>query len=103
VPAGGETAVGDDRFRAIATFRVDGGGLCREFEVDHADASSVVAVACRVDDEWRVTFTVASAATTEGYAPVSSLEALEGYLAAVGAAPPLSRRRRPRRSPPSPR
>ncbi len=94
VPAGAETAVDGDRFRAIASFRVDGGGLCREFEVDYADRSSVVAVACRSegaasDGAWAVTFSVASAATAEGYAPVSSMEALEAYLTAVGAAPPL--------------
>lgn len=89
VPAGTETALGSDRFRAIASFRTDGGALCREFEVDSLDTARVTAVACRPGERWQVTFSVASAATLDGYAPVSALEALEGYLGAVGASPPL--------------
>ncbi|MEM9224804.1 MAG: anti-sigma factor [Pseudomonadota bacterium] len=83
------TLPGGERYRAIATFAVDGGTLCREFEVDGTDANTVVAVACHDDGAWRTRFTVASRATGEGYAPASSLDVLQAYLSAVGAGDPL--------------
>jgi anti-sigma factor RsiW len=75
--------------RMIATFRNSAGALCREFEVDPAGGDTVVSVACRRDGAWNVTFAVAAAAASSGYAPASSLEALESYLTAIDAQPPL--------------
>ncbi|TCN36391.1 anti-sigma factor [Sinorhizobium americanum] len=79
----------DQRFRAIATFRDNAQALCREFEVDSADRSTVVSVACLAGAGWRVTFAVAAPGGSDGYAPASSLETLDSYLTAVGAGQPL--------------
>ncbi|WP_192361224.1 anti-sigma factor family protein [Mesorhizobium mediterraneum] len=79
-----------DRFRAIATFRNDAQDLCREFEVDSQDRSTVVSVACRSGDEWRVSFAVVAPGDAGGYAPASSTEALDAYLSAIEAGAPMS-------------
>jgi len=78
------------RFRAIATFRDDAQNVCREFEVDAADRSTLVSVACHADGAWRVDFVVAAPADAGGYAPASSTEALDAYLQAIAAGEPLS-------------
>ena len=91
VASGAESTLpGGDRFRAIASYADVDGTLCREFEVDHAPASTVVAVACRPDSAWTLQFTVARSGNADGYAPASSLEALEAYLNAVDAGEPMS-------------
>ena len=79
------------RFRAIATFRDAGGATCREFEVDSADRSTVISVACLAGGQWRVSFAVAAAGNDAGYAPASSTQALDAYLAAIEAGEPMSR------------
>ncbi|RWK90131.1 MAG: anti-sigma factor [Mesorhizobium sp.] len=79
-----------DRFRAIATFRNDKQDLCREFEVDSQNRSTVVSVACRSGDEWRVSFAVVAPGDAGGYAPASSTEALDAYLSAIEAGAPMS-------------
>jgi hypothetical protein len=79
-----------DRFRVIATFRNNAEDLCREFEVDSADGSTVVSVACRSEGEWRVSFAVVAPGDAQGYAPASSGEALDAYLSAIEAGDPLS-------------
>ena len=79
-----------DRFRAIATFRNDAGDLCREFEVDSPNRSTVMSVACRMGDEWRVSFAVVAPGDAGGYAPASSTEALDAYLSAIEAGAPMS-------------
>ncbi len=91
IPAGDESNIGaGDRFRAIATYRDADGAVCREFEVDHADTSTVVAVACRPAAAWELQFAVVADQNNDGYAPASSLESLDAYLTAVGAGEPLS-------------
>jgi anti-sigma factor RsiW len=77
------------RFRAIATFRDSAGALCREFEVDSPDRSTVISVACRSGNAWQVSFAVVAAGTDAGYAPASSTEALDAYLAAIAAQAPM--------------
>ncbi|RUU26076.1 anti-sigma factor [Mesorhizobium sp. M6A.T.Ce.TU.016.01.1.1] len=79
-----------DRFRAIATFRNNSRDLCREFEVDSQDRSTVMSVACRSGDEWRVSFAVVAPGDAGGYAPASSAEALDAYLSAIEAGTPMS-------------
>lgn len=79
-----------DRFRAIATFRNDAQELCREFEIDSQDRSTVMSVACRSGDEWRVSFAVVAPGDAGGYAPASSTEALDAYLSAIEAGDPMS-------------
>lgn len=93
VVSGEEMALPDtgDRFRAIASFRDSDNDFCREFEVDAADRSTFVSVACLRDGEWKLQFTVAAVSqSNNGYAPASSLDALDAYLDAVGAGDPMS-------------
>ena len=45
-----------------------------------ADRSTVMSVACRSGDEWRVSFAVVAPGDAGGYAPASSAEALDAYL-----------------------
>ncbi|WP_136658864.1 zf-HC2 domain-containing protein [Nitratireductor sp. XY-223] len=91
VASGAETGLAaGERFRAIASYRDADNTLCREFEVDHADGSTVVAVACLPDGTWELQFTVVAQQNSSGYAPASSLEALDAYLSAVGAGAPMS-------------
>jgi len=91
VPASQEVALADGtRFRAIASFRNDLAELCREYELDRADRSTTVSVACHAGDDWTVNFMVAAAGGTDGYAPASSTEALDAYLSAIEAGEPLS-------------
>jgi anti-sigma factor RsiW len=93
VPSGEESVLAgsNDRLRAVASFRDSGGALCREFEVDTTGGSSVVSVACRADGTWSVRFAVVAPVRDGGYAPASSMEALDAYLASAGAHEPLSR------------
>ncbi|WP_395676559.1 anti-sigma factor family protein [Inquilinus sp.] len=92
LPSGQDTALAGsgDRLRAVASFRDGAGVLCREFEVDTAAGSSVVSVACRAHGAWSVRFAVVAPVRDGGYAPASSLEALDAYLASAGAHEPLS-------------
>ncbi|MEM8626498.1 MAG: anti-sigma factor [Pseudomonadota bacterium] len=91
VPSGDEMDLErGGRFRAIASFRDGADNLCREFEVDQADTSRVVSVACQAEEQWRVQFTVLASGADGGYAPASSLEVLDAYMQAIGADPPLS-------------
>ena len=91
VVAGEEvTLAAGDRFRAIATFRDDADNVCREFELDSAGRSTVIAVACNAAGEWRISFAVSAPGDVGGYAPASSTEALDAYLSAIEAGEPLS-------------
>lgn len=93
VPSGSDINLSStgDRLRMIATFRDAEDDICREFEVDQGDRSTVVSVACRMSEAWEVRFAVAAASgSSDGYAPASSLESLDAYLSAIGAGEPLS-------------
>lgn len=88
-PSGSEANLPTGRFRAIATLRDAGQTLCREFEIDRASGATEVAVACRESAGWTVRFAVAAAASSEGYAPASSTEALDAYIESIGSPQPL--------------
>ncbi len=91
IPSGAEQALAGGRtFRAIASFRDEAGAVCREFEVAGEAGRASVNVACRDADRWAVRISIATAAGGAGYAPASSLEALDAYLVSVGAGAPLS-------------
>lgn len=92
-PSGEETqlAASGQRFRAIATFRNAAQTLCREFEVDSPDRSTVVSVACHSGPEWQMSFVVIALGNSTGYAPASSTEALDAYLSAIQAEAPMSK------------
>ena len=91
LPSGGEAILdGDARVALIATFLDGSQTLCREFELDRSDGVTVVSVACRDGGAWDVQMAVLAASSTDtGYAPASSLAALDAYLSATNAGPPL--------------
>lgn len=85
------TLPGGAAFAAIASFRDGEGTLCREFEYDPDPARTIVGVACRAGGGWETRLAVAAPAAGDGgYAPASSLDTLEAFLAATGAGPALS-------------
>lgn len=88
-PSGGDITLGDGaRLRLVASF-VDGAGrFCRELEHDGTDGQTLVAVTCREGADWALVFAVAAGATG-GYAPASSLDTLDTWLASIDAGPPL--------------
>lgn len=74
----------------IASFVDADDTLCREFDYEAENGSSIVSVACRVNDTWRpkiaITTSHDQAAT---FAPASSLDALETWLSTSGFGDPL--------------
>lgn len=88
----GDRLVLDDgsALAAIASFQDGTGTFCREFELDQVSGETLVSVACRQDDAWSLRFAVAAGQTNDGFAPASSLEALDGYLTTIEAGEPLS-------------
>ena len=87
LPSGAEARLGDAVIRPIATFTDAESTLCREFELD--GALTTVAVACRSGTEWRVAIAIDAPPATDGYAPASSLAALDAFLGSIDAGPPL--------------
>jgi hypothetical protein len=89
LPAGDRTTLPDGTELAmVASFRGPDGALCREFETVRADADTLVSVACHdgsgTGPAWDVRFALAAAPDSGGYAPASSIEALEVWLDVAG-------------------
>lgn len=79
------------RLRALSSFEDRNGVLCRELELDPTAGKQALAfVACREEGTWTTTFAAARPGDDDGYAPASSMEALDAYLAAIEASPPLT-------------
>jgi hypothetical protein len=91
LPSGDRVSITGGEIAAIASFLNADGELCREFEFDRSGRGTVVSVACRTAEGWEPRLAIVAPAGDEtGYAPASSLEALDAYLMAIGAAAPLS-------------
>ncbi len=92
LPSGESVTLPDGaRIEAVATFRSDSNALCREFEFDDGDRTTFVSVACHDGRGWQMQLAIAAAAADDtGYAPASSLDALDAYLTATNAGAPLS-------------
>ncbi|GLQ57006.1 anti-sigma factor [Devosia nitrariae] len=88
VPSGAEAELGAATLQPIATFTDAAQNLCREFELDRE--VTTVAVACRSEDSWRVAIAIDAPPADDGYAPASSLAALDAFLDSIGAGPPMS-------------
>ncbi len=89
----GESVPLDDggRIEAIATFRAEDNALCREFEHDRSGGTAVISIACHDGSDWQVRLAIAAVGADDtGYAPASSLEALDAYLTATNAGAPLA-------------
>lgn len=87
VPSGESASAAGGTFAAVSTFRDGAGDLCREFEFDRDDRR-ITSVACSADGAWQMRF-ASGGSGADGYAPVSSLDALEAWFGAVEASPPL--------------
>jgi len=95
LPAGERMSLADGTELAmVASFRALDGALCREFETVRDGSDTLVAVACLDMPEasamWDVRFALAAAADSGGYAPASSIEALEVWLDVAGMSDPLT-------------
>ncbi len=62
--------VGRSSIRPVATFRIAGGAICREFVATQGEGA-VRAVACREDRQWTVKIAATEAANAGGYQPPS--------------------------------
>jgi len=75
----------------IASFEGADGVFCREFDYEAPDGLSLVSVACRGDAGWQPKIVIAASGDSAShYAPASSLDALEAWLASSGLGDPLS-------------
>jgi hypothetical protein len=92
LPSGASLPLADGgRIEAIATFQAEDNALCREFEYDQSGGTTFVSIACHDGQAWQMRLAIASAPADEtGYAPASSLEALDAYLAVTNAGAPLA-------------
>jgi anti-sigma factor RsiW len=90
LPAGTRQAVAGAEIEVIASFTTADGTFCREFEVDAPDDRTVVSVACRDGATWDLRLAIAAVSDTGGYAPASSLDALDAWLVATDASEPMS-------------
>ena len=93
LPSGAERSLpGGGRITLIETFRDGRNTLCREFEYQKSDAEKLVAIGCQGEDQpgWAVKFALAAPAAGTDYAPASALPALDAYLDAINATPPLA-------------
>jgi hypothetical protein len=84
-PSGSENPVNGHVVKMVSTFRVGDNDLCREFEAGGGSEGAVIAVACRDGKTWTARFAVAAVPAADGYAPASSHDTFEAFLAAVGA------------------
>jgi|SRR6056297_1435563 len=78
------------RVRVVASFTDGAGAFCREYETAASGRTGYVGVACREWAEWSLRFAMATDSGTDGYAPASSMEALDAFYAATGASPLLA-------------
>jgi hypothetical protein len=90
VASGNRENIGQGSVQIIGSFTTDDGTLCREFELDDTSGRTVVSVACRDDEAWRLQLAILAASDASGYAPASSLESLDAWLNATGASAPMS-------------
>lgn len=75
------------RLRAISTYRIANGSLCREFRLQ-SRAEAAEAVACR-NGEWSVTFALAGPIKSSDYVPSGESDLIAAYLQGMSAGQPL--------------
>lgn len=80
---------GAGTLRMVSAFELGGGQLCREYELAQPGQPGLVSVACRKDATWQTRLAVVRPEAGDGYAPASSLETIDAYLASIGAGQPL--------------
>lgn len=88
LPAGAEVTEDDVTLRALATYRLPSGRICRSFSLTQ-HARGAEAVSCREGQRW--VFTVANALQPNAYVPADGSGLIAGYLSGVQAGEPMSR------------
>lgn len=89
LPSGEVRQLDRGRVTMIGSFTNAENEFCREFEYDPPTGQTVVSVSCHAG-AWGVRMAVMAAPVdATGYAPASSLEVLDAYLAASGAGPQM--------------
>lgn len=74
----------------IASFENSNGNLCREFDYESTEGTSIVSVACHSDGQWLPKIAILTGGTAQtAYAPASSLDALESWVTSYGLGDPL--------------
>jgi hypothetical protein len=89
LPSGESRVVDGDEITPIATLQNGDGALCREYE-SLSDGRRMVSVACREADGWDLRLAIATGEAGTDYAPASSLDTLDAWMAANGAEAPMS-------------
>jgi len=85
--SGREVELPIGRLRAISTYKLADGRLCREFRLQSASGAAD-AVACR-EGEWNVTFALATPTASAEYVPSAGGDLMEAYLQSLGVGKPL--------------
>lgn len=89
-PSGEVQAIeGGTDLAMIASFRLEDGAFCREFETSNGDELRTV-LACRDVDGWSERFASAMPEDSQDYRPASGEGSIDEALAALGAGDPLS-------------
>lgn len=87
-PAGTSVEIDETKFVAVATYQIDGGQVCREFELSNA-GSGTVALACRSAGGWQIELAALNAnAGASGQFLPASADAFELVGAALDAKGP---------------
>lgn len=87
--SGEERTSGDTRLRAVATYRLPSGEVCREIHL-FRDVARLDTIECRDGTEWAVRLIVFDPDDTDSYTPASGDDPIDAYLTRVGAGEPLS-------------
>jgi hypothetical protein len=89
LPSGAERSSDGVTFRAIATYRLGSGRLCREYTVA-SNAQGADAVACKGDDGWRLALASSEGAKDDRYVPAGADDIISTYLERAQAGAPLT-------------
>ncbi|WP_234463850.1 anti-sigma factor family protein [Paracoccus caeni] len=89
LPSGEMRTLGEGDLTMIASYRMEDGAFCREYQTT-GDGDARVAVACRDADGWAERF-AADLQIDGGYQPASGdIPGLDGFLTSAGASAPLT-------------
>ena len=91
VPTGETKALAGGRLRAIATYRLPDGAVCRDVVLDRNDETAE-AIACRSTPAqgWKLRVAVLSDGGGDGYAPASGKSVIDSFLEQQGAETPAT-------------
>lgn len=91
LPSGETRRLESGNVTMVSSFTNADKALCREFEYVPPEGPILLSVSCHRNGAWGVQMAVATSASEgTGYVPASSMETLDAYLMATGAAAPLS-------------